>query len=178
MEKTKSWWQSRTVWAGLVAMIVGTLKVFGVGHATGEEEAIVDTIMQIIVVVASMIAIQGRVSATKQIKKPGLPDIESQPGFPPLIIVGLLLLACLVALPAGGCQGGLRGVQLDLPFYTLVESQAISAAIQAENCWDWYRAVPEGLKPQIKPYCRSLAGMSDVLFILLDESDGIDPNSN
>lgn len=172
MDKTKNWWESRAVWAGAVAVVIGALKAFGLDHLAGEEEAIVGVVMNLAIVIASVLGIAGRVTATKQIKKP------TPPSRLPILTCFLCLLAFLVVLPAGGCQEQQeQGVRLDAPFYVLVENQAINGEVQAKNCWDWYQAVPDGMKPQLKPYCDSLAGMSDSLFILLDEHDGIDPNA-
>lgn len=165
MTTKKYWWQSKTIWAGVVGLVFGVLNAFGIAQLAGEEEGIIDAIMKVVILAASVLAIRGRLSATSEIRKAGNPTTSYT----------TFLLALLVLIGVGGCQE--RGVRLDLPFYTLVENQAINGEVQARNCWEWFWAIPDGMKPQLKPYCDSLAGMADSLFILLDEHDGIAPDA-
>ncbi|HIJ67454.1 MAG TPA: hypothetical protein HPP87_04625 [Planctomycetes bacterium] len=66
MDETKQWYQSRAVWAGIVAAIVGILGTFGV-EVPDSPDSIADNIVALIVAVAGIITIIGRVTAKKKI---------------------------------------------------------------------------------------------------------------
>ena len=76
---SKSWYLSKAVWGSLVAVVVGTLMMFGVGtELEGEETAIVELIMQIVAVAGGVVALIGRVVARKNIV--------------PFLLIGVMLL--------------------------------------------------------------------------------------
>lgn len=68
MGDTKSALQSRTVWAGIVGIVVVALDLFGVKIGVGQE-AIVDAVLKIIEGVAFLAAIFFRITATKTIER-------------------------------------------------------------------------------------------------------------
>ena len=70
----KQWWQSKTMWAGIVALVVGALGSTGLANIGGEQEAIVEKIMEIVTLAVGMITIYGRIKANSVIvKKPSPP---------------------------------------------------------------------------------------------------------
>lgn len=76
---SKSWYLSKAIWGSLVAVVVGTLMMFGVGtELEGEETAIVEMIMQIVAVVGGVVALIGRIVARKNIV--------------PFLLIGVMLL--------------------------------------------------------------------------------------
>lgn len=66
---TKSWWQSTTIWAGLVTVISFVAGLFGYQIAEGDQQALITTISGAVGGVAGLIAIWGRVKASKTIGK-------------------------------------------------------------------------------------------------------------
>lgn len=70
MNDTKPWYASRTIWAGVVMIMLGIGKLAGL---VGDEQAagllvtLPDTLMTIINGILAAVAIEGRVSATKTI---------------------------------------------------------------------------------------------------------------
>ena len=67
MQDTKKWWQSKTIIASLVAVVISLLAGFGVIDMAGEESAVTDTILQMVVASVSAVAIYGRITAKKEI---------------------------------------------------------------------------------------------------------------
>lgn len=63
----KSWWQSRTIWASVVVVLVSVLGLFGIG-VSAEQEAITDTIYAIVTALAGAVAVWGRLRATTRLK--------------------------------------------------------------------------------------------------------------
>ena len=63
----KKWWQSKTMWAGIVALIVGILSTAGAVDLSGEADVIVEKIMDIVTGIAGFIAIYCRVTAKSKI---------------------------------------------------------------------------------------------------------------
>ena len=63
----KKWWQSKTMWAGIVALILGILSTAGAVDLSGEADIIVEKIMDIVTGIAGFIAIYGRVTAKSKI---------------------------------------------------------------------------------------------------------------
>ncbi len=68
MEGEKKWWESRTVWGGLVA--IGAAAATAAGYQVDGEiqEQIVEFILAGIAAVGGLVAVIGRVKATKVIK--------------------------------------------------------------------------------------------------------------
>ena len=67
----KQWWQSKTMWAGIVTLVIGVLGSTGLANIGGEQEAIVEKIMEVVTLVVGLITIYGRIKASSVIvKKP------------------------------------------------------------------------------------------------------------
>jgi len=74
MEK-EVWYQSKTVWASLIAMLIGVMQSLNIGSAgpvtidsmAAESETIVEGLTQIGVFIAGAIALWGRLTATKKV---------------------------------------------------------------------------------------------------------------
>lgn len=71
MSETKNWWASRTIWAALIAVISTGLSFFGKEISPELQGSIVDAVMQIVTVVASVATIWFRATATKVIGTDG-----------------------------------------------------------------------------------------------------------
>lgn len=68
MDETKAWWQSRTVWAGLVALFAGVAGMVGYVIDSDMQESIVALATGIVSGIGGLLAIYGRIKASKQIK--------------------------------------------------------------------------------------------------------------
>jgi cytochrome c biogenesis protein CcdA len=70
MEATKKWYESKTIIASVVTMVLGILSGFGLvgSEATAEADTISNNLVGIITAVSSLIAIYGRVSAKDKVK--------------------------------------------------------------------------------------------------------------
>lgn len=62
METVKPWWQSLTMWAGIVAFIYGVLGMFDIQFGV-EQSVVVDTIMALV----GAVVMYGRKRATAEI---------------------------------------------------------------------------------------------------------------
>ena len=89
--ETKQWYLSKGVWGGIVAAVIGVLSMFGVGAVNAEQETITELIMQIVSVIAGIVAVYGRITANKNITKP----TNEKKIF--------ALTICLFAMFLGGC---------------------------------------------------------------------------
>lgn len=69
MEENKAWWQSKTVWAGLVAVGSAVAGAFGIYVETQMQAEIVDYIVVGAGAVGGLFAIYGRLKAEKKIGK-------------------------------------------------------------------------------------------------------------
>jgi hypothetical protein len=67
MEETKPWYLSKTVWGAVVTMVIGVLALFGFGKLEGEQESITELLMQIVTVIAGIVALIGRITAKNKI---------------------------------------------------------------------------------------------------------------
>lgn len=66
---TKPWWQSKTIWAQLVAGLAFGLKWLGIDIGN-DSSALVDGILNVVGFVSLLVGIYGRWQATKQIGPP------------------------------------------------------------------------------------------------------------
>ena len=66
MEDTKNWYKSKTVWAGIITALIGTLALFGV-TVQDNPETIADSVVNLIATVSGIVAIFGRVTAKQTI---------------------------------------------------------------------------------------------------------------
>lgn len=70
MEDVKPWWQSRTIWASIVAVLAVVAGYFRFELVEADQAALVDAITSIIGAVAGVLAIYTRAKATTKIGKP------------------------------------------------------------------------------------------------------------
>ena len=68
MDETKSWYMSKSVWGGLVAVAAAGLAAFGYTVGADEQSALTDIVVAVAGGIGGLIAIVGRVKATKQVK--------------------------------------------------------------------------------------------------------------
>lgn len=69
MYDNKRWWQSKTVWGGGVAMASGIVGLFGYNVVGADQAQIVEIGSGISVIAASILAIFGRLKASKTVGK-------------------------------------------------------------------------------------------------------------
>ncbi len=65
MEDTKVWWQSKTVWGGIIAVVAGLLGVFGYTVLPADQELIATGLASAAAAAGGIIAVIGRVTAKK-----------------------------------------------------------------------------------------------------------------
>lgn len=68
MDETKSWYMSKTVWGGLIAVAAGAAGAFGYTIAPDDQAQIVDAVVVVATVVGGLLAVFGRVKASKAVK--------------------------------------------------------------------------------------------------------------
>lgn len=64
----KAWWASKTIWGGLITLLSVVLSVLGYQMTTEDQEILVGAITAIMGGVGGLLAIWGRVKASKPIK--------------------------------------------------------------------------------------------------------------
>lgn len=69
MYNTKSIWASTTVWGGIVALLAGIAAIFGVTISEADQSILTEALLGISSALGGIIAIWGRIRATKQIGK-------------------------------------------------------------------------------------------------------------
>ena len=65
----KEWWKSKTIWGGIVALLSGIAGVFGYTLLPGDQAALVDGGALLAGSIGGLIAIWGRVKASKSLSK-------------------------------------------------------------------------------------------------------------
>lgn len=68
MDGTKTWWQSKTVWGGLVAVAAALAKASGAEIPLADQNAITDAVITLMGAVGGLLAIYGRLSARTSIR--------------------------------------------------------------------------------------------------------------
>ncbi|MGE6743509.1 hypothetical protein ACQKGC_24855 [Allorhizobium pseudoryzae] len=68
MDGTKTWWQSKTVWGGLVAVAAALAKASGAEIPLVDQGAITDAVVNLTGAVGGLLAIYGRLSARTSIR--------------------------------------------------------------------------------------------------------------
>ena len=63
----KNWWESRTIIAGLVAIVASALSMMGIEVPFSEQIILADIAFELATIIASGVAVWGRVFATKKI---------------------------------------------------------------------------------------------------------------
>ena len=66
--ETKAWWQSKTIWGGLVAIGSALAGVAGIAISPELQDEIVALVMVIAGGVGGLLSIYGRIKADKEIK--------------------------------------------------------------------------------------------------------------
>jgi len=67
MGESKPWYQSRTVWASVVAMLAAFAGLIGEPAAAFSDPALVDAILTLVSAVAGFVALLGRLAARSRI---------------------------------------------------------------------------------------------------------------
>ncbi len=67
MNDEKPWYLSRTVWAGLVALLLSAAGAFGVATQAVDQSALTEVLMQLASAAAGVVAVIGRLRATSRI---------------------------------------------------------------------------------------------------------------
>lgn len=68
MDETKSWYMSKTVWGGLIAVAAGAAGAFGYTVAPDDQAQIVDAAVVVATLVGGLLSVFGRVMASKAVK--------------------------------------------------------------------------------------------------------------
>lgn len=122
---TKPWWQSKTIWGAIIATIATVLKLFKVNVDLPPD--LTDQILNAVTLVGTILAIIGRVNASKV--------ISSQPPINPNSpLMRLILLTSVLCLLTSGCATG--------PVYSASPLAAVGSDFQA-NAADALQAYAE-----------------------------------
>jgi hypothetical protein len=68
MNESKSWYESKTVWGGLIALIAGVAGIFGIDIGIEDQATIVNSLIAVGSAVGGLLAVYGRFTADKNIK--------------------------------------------------------------------------------------------------------------
>jgi len=68
MNESKKWYQSKSVWGGMVSLLAVLLGVFGYSIGGGDQSSLVDALTLLGGAVGSIVAIYGRVKASKRVE--------------------------------------------------------------------------------------------------------------
>jgi hypothetical protein len=91
--ETKPWYQSKTMWAGVITLISGLLRTFGIADLTGDQAALLEKVLEIVTIISGLLTLYGRARARGPIHPPGSARIY------------LCLTLCLL-LSVCGCNRG------------------------------------------------------------------------
>lgn len=72
--ETIKWYQSKTIIASILVVIATLLGPFGINIDAGTQTQLVDGLLAIVTAVGGLVAIYGRVTATKVIDPPTKPE--------------------------------------------------------------------------------------------------------
>ena len=64
----KTWYQSKAVWGGVVAVVAAVAGYFGLPLGEADQAALVDAALAVAGAVGGILAIYGRVTAEKQVR--------------------------------------------------------------------------------------------------------------
>jgi len=155
MESSKEWYKSKTIWAALVVVLVSTLEMFGIDKLSGEEEQLVELIMQAVLLVSGIVALVGRVKVKTRIGS------SSQSQITPSILGVLILLAGVLMF--AGCSK----VRMSSEYAVQLEISALNVSELNKRCQAGDDvACKEGLNEAAK-----------TLNLLVDALHGIDSTS-
>lgn len=121
---TKPWYASKTVIGSVVALAGGVLSWLKYDADAELLADVGDQLFQLVTIVGALVALWGRLRATKKIAPPG-PDSPLPPPPPQRsrglgLLLGWLLLAAAVALTAGGCAPERAYVEADRATYQAI----------------------------------------------------------
>lgn len=68
MGELKNWYMSKTVWGGVVAILASCSHLFGVDIASDDQSGLVDGLSALATAAGGLVAIWGRISATKRLR--------------------------------------------------------------------------------------------------------------
>lgn len=63
MDNTKQWYQSKTVWGALIAILASILQAAGMNFNAGDQAQMADSLVAISGAIGGLIALYGRMSA-------------------------------------------------------------------------------------------------------------------
>lgn len=90
MNETKPWWQSVTIWGGIVAALCGLAQMFHIKISDDTQSVAVGVVISIATAISGITAIVGRVKAKHQITPGG----DYQVCFALMLALGLGLTGC------------------------------------------------------------------------------------
>ncbi|MBX3531659.1 MAG: hypothetical protein KF849_13710 [Rhizobiaceae bacterium] len=67
MDDAKPWYLSRTIWASLITVLLAVAGIVGVPVAAVDGGALADAIVQAVTAILGVVAILGRLNATRRI---------------------------------------------------------------------------------------------------------------
>ena len=68
MNDIKNWWQSKTIWGGIITVVAVALGAFGYTLSGDDQIALVEFVSTIGGAIGGLLAIYGRVKASKAVK--------------------------------------------------------------------------------------------------------------
>jgi uncharacterized membrane protein YccC len=68
MNDLKTWYMSKTVWGGVVAILASCANLLGLEIAPDDESGVVDALTALAAAVGGLIAIWGRISARSRLR--------------------------------------------------------------------------------------------------------------
>lgn len=68
MNDIKNWWQSKTIWGGIITVFAVILGAFGYALSGDDQFALVEIVSTIGGAIGGLLAIYGRVKASKAVK--------------------------------------------------------------------------------------------------------------
>ena len=67
-QDTKAWYESKSVWGGLLAVVAGIAGVFGYAVSPEDQAVLAEAAVSIVSVAGGLLAVFGRIKASKAIK--------------------------------------------------------------------------------------------------------------
>jgi len=68
-KEQKPWYLSKTVIASIITVVIGVVGAFGYDELASEKESLTEVVLSLATAIAGAVAIYGRLTATKQIRK-------------------------------------------------------------------------------------------------------------
>jgi hypothetical protein len=67
-EDVKAWYQSRTIWGALIAILASLANAAGLEVTAGDEGELADLVVSAVGTVGGLIALYGRISARRRVR--------------------------------------------------------------------------------------------------------------